>query len=262
VTEYVILQKIYGPRRQRCAQTLLQELRSSASGLEVEISLAGQTERGWARIDVKGTDEVVACNHLRQRFGIAPRAIEDLKSRSLVMGLAIEAGKVGYGLYVDVGFAQTPYVDALIPLHTLRSQIADGTKASTHTILETYCIVDNFPLTLRINRVDQTGKIEAEFSDRQISVFERWFEDGLDRVLAFGIPKKDIDEALTATQLKRDVVKVEQLGLFEHALLCKLGTEGVGVIARLGNSLRGIPLHAFSPIKARALSGSPKITQN
>jgi len=263
VTEYVILQKIYGSGRQRCAEALRQELRSFAAGLEVEMSLTGHTERGWARIEVRGDDEQVACNYLRERFGLAPESIEDIRSRSVVRGQAIDAGRVGYGLYVDVGFAQTMPVDALIPLHTLRSQFADGCKVSTHAILETYCITDNFPLSLRVSRVDQTGtKIEAEFSDEQISMFEHWFEDRLDRVLAFGIPRKEVDEALAATQLRRYVVEVEELGLFEHALLCKLGTDGVGVIARLGSSLRGIPLRVFSPFKARALAGSPKIILN
>ena len=260
MTEYVILQKIYGPRRQRCAETLRQNLKTITSGLETQVSLVGQTERGWSRVDVRGNDEEAAHNYLRQRFGEAPRTIEDLKSCSVVKGQAIDAGRVGYGLYVDVGLPQHPYVDALIPLHTLRSQIADGSKTSFRMILGTLGITDNFPLSLRLSRIDQTAnKIEAEFTDKQNSMFEQWVADGLDRVLTFGTPIADIQEALITTGLRRDIVRVEPLGLFEQSLLCKLGTEGAGVIGRLGRYLRGIPLSLFSPHRARALLGSPKI---
>ena len=260
MTEYLILQRIYGPRRQRCVETLRQNLRSMTVGLEAQISLVGQTERGWARVEVSGNDEEVAQNYLRQRLGVAPRTVEELKSRAAVKGQAIDTGRVGYGLYVDVGLTQHPYVDALIPLHTLRSQIADGSETSFQMILGTFGITDNFPLSLRLSKTEQTASsIEAEFTDQQISTFEQWVADGLDRVLAFGISATDIQEGITATGLRRDIVRVDPLGLFEQSLLCKLGTDGAGIIGRLGRYLRGIPLSLFSPRRAGVLLGSPKI---
>jgi len=260
VTKCVILQKLYGPRRKACAETLIRYLKSQASGLEVTVSLVGQTERGWAIAEITGSDERVAINYLRQRIGIAPATLDELESSPQVKGAAIDVGRIGYGLFVDVGLSHGPCMDAFIPLHTLRRQVADGARVSTRMILQTYCIYENFPLSLRLIKVDRTlGRIEAEFSDPQISIFESWFSDGLDRVLAFGVSEKDLEEALVATGLRRHVVKVEQLGLFEQSLQCRPGTEAPGVIARLGNSLRGVPLRAFSPHKARILSGSQKV---
>ncbi len=261
MTEYVILQKIYGPRRQRCTEAFRQNLRTMTAGLEAEVSLVGQTGRGWAKIEVSGDDEEVASNYLRQRFGMAPRTVEELKPYTIVKGQAIDTGKVGYGLYVDIGLAQRPYVDALVPLHILRSQVADGTKTSFHIILESLGMMNDFPLSLRVRRIDQiASRIEAEFADQQIATFEQWVTDGLDRVLAFGIPAMDIQEGIAKTGLRRDIVRVDSLGLFEQSLLCKLGTDGAGVIVRLGRYLRGIPLSLFSPRRAGALLGSAKVT--
>ena len=139
-------------------------------------------------------------------------------------------------------------VDVLIPLHILRSQLADGEKVSLRRILEAYNLVDNLPLSLRLTRVDiEAKKLEAELSDYQISVFERWVHDGLERILALGVPMEDCKEALKMASLERDVVGIESLGLFEHTFTCKLGTQAPGIIGRLGKYLQGIPLYAFLP---------------
>jgi hypothetical protein len=41
------------------------------------------------------------------------------------------------------------------------------------------------------------------------------------------------------------------LGLFEHALVCKLGTDAVGLISKVGRGLRNARFVVFSPRKIR-----------
>ncbi|MEM2094877.1 MAG: DUF2110 family protein [Candidatus Bathyarchaeia archaeon] len=258
MTRYVILQKLYGVRKKACADALAKYLRTQASELEVAVSLIGETKRGWAIVDIAGSDERVFAKYIGRKIGIAPTTFEELKPGIILRGKAVDVGKVGYGLFVDVGLDE--YIDAFISLYTLRRQLADGARVSARTILRTYCIVENFPMSIRLIKTDKaSGEMEAELSDQQISMFENWYTNGFERVLAFGISAADIDEALKKTGLKRYVVRLEQLGLFEHSILCKHGTEAPGIIARLGEKLPGIPLSAFSPSKAKALSGSPKI---
>jgi hypothetical protein len=254
VAEFIILRKIYGPRSKSCLETLQRYVDKLAEGLDVEIRVVGQTEKGWTKVRVEGSDEVVATNYICRVFGIAIDVIDLLKVPATLTGSVIDAGKVGFGLYVDVGISKPKYVDVFIPLRKLRCQLADGAKLSARKIIQTYGILDNFPLSVRIIRVDiKNNKVEGELSDLQISAFRSWFSDGLDRVFVFGVPLGEIEETVNRLNLIRDIVKIESFGLFEQALVCKLGTTAPGIIRRLGDSLREVPLHAFSPNKIRAL---------
>jgi len=248
VTEIILLRKLYALSAERCRLAFQRMLDSMVAGLEARIKILGQTERGWVKVEVQGEDEAVAINQLRRRFGLTPSSLEALKLPCILNGYAIDVGKVGYGIYVDVSLSTPNVVDALIPLHTLRAQLADGGKESMRRIAEVYGIVDNLPLSLRLTRVDTVARrLEAKLSDAQVSLFEGWVRDGLERVLAMGVPLEDAEEALRRSRLERDVVGIESLGLFEHSFLCKLGTQAPGIIGRLGKYLPGIPLHAYSP---------------
>ena len=248
MTEIILLRKLYGPSAERCRLAFQRMLDSMVAGLEARIKILGQVERGWVKIEVQGEDEAVAINQLHRRFGFAPSSLEALGLPCTLYGYSIDVGKFGYGIYVDVGLFSPYVVDALIPLHTLRAQLVDGGKKSVRRIAEAYGLVDNLPLSLRLTRVDAVARrLEAELSDAQISFFEGWAGDGLERVLAMGVLLEDAEEALRESRLGRDVVGIESLGLFEHSFLCKLGTQAPGIIGRLGKYLPGIPLHAFSP---------------
>jgi len=247
VTEIVLLCKLYGPLAERCGLIFQRTLDSMVTGLEARIRTLEKAGRGWIKVEVQGEDEAVAINQLRRNFGLAPSSLEALKMPCILDGYAVDVGKVGYGIYVDIGLS-SPVVDALVPLHILRAQLADGGKVSVRRIAEAYGLVDNLPLSLRLTRVDvKARRLEAELSDAQVGLFEGWVRDGLDRVLALGLPLEDAEEALRRSRLGRDVVEVESLGLFEHSFLCKLGTQAPGIIGKLGKYLPGIPLHVVSP---------------
>jgi len=248
VTEIILLRKLYGPSAEGCRLALQRTLDSMVVGLEARIKILGLVGRGWVKVGAQGEDEAVAINQLRRSFGLAPSSLEALKLPCTLCGNAIDMGKVGYGIYVDIGISSPSVVDALIPLHTLRAQLADGGKESVRRIAEVYGLVDNLPLSLRLTRVDVVSRrLEADLSDAQVTLFEGWVRDGLERVLALGLPLEDAEEALRRSRLERDVVGIESLGLFEHSFLCKLGTQAPGIIGRLGKYLPGIRVHALSP---------------
>jgi hypothetical protein len=80
---------------------------------------------------------------------LAPISFEKLRLSSELRGRIVDSGKVGYGLYVDIGVSSPEIVDALIPLHTLRKQLVEDKKLSIHKIIEAFCLYDNLPLKVK-----------------------------------------------------------------------------------------------------------------
>ncbi len=107
------------------------------------------------------------------------------------------------------------------------------------------------PLEVKIlGDVDvEMGIVEAELSELQFSQFFRWVRSNLDRLLVFGVPLSSVERAVKASRHFRDIIRIESLGLFEHAALCKLGTDAVGLIPKLGSLLPTAVLASFSPRK-------------
>ena len=249
--EIILSQKVYGPWHARCLDALQRLLHSEVSGLEAAVHVQGQTSRGWVKAVVKGEDEDVAVGQLSRRFSLAPMSLDALKPPCTVAGYAVDVGRVGYGIFVDVGLSSEPAADVLVPLHAFRAQLGDGEKLPMRRIAEAYCLTDNVPLRLRLTRADASSRrLEAQLSDEQIAVFEKLVGDGLEDVLALGIPLEDAREAVRASGLERDVIDVESVGLFEHFFVCKLGTQAAGIISRLGRQLPGALLYVFSPSRS------------
>jgi hypothetical protein len=53
-----------------------------------------------------------------------------------------------------------------------------------------------------------------------------------------GASKESVTLVLERTRLNRDVINVEELGLFVQALTCKLGTQAAGLIPVIGRYMR------------------------
>jgi hypothetical protein len=69
----------------------------------------------------------------------------------------------------------------------------------------------------------------------------------LDRLIIVRASADNIKLALKYGGLTRDIVDVEPLGFFEHAVLCKLGTDARGLIPRIGRNLKEATFAVFSP---------------
>jgi hypothetical protein len=250
----VLLEKLYGPEEVKAGYLLQRSLSRTASNLDGAVDFRGKTSRNWIQVDVHGSETTVLTNYLRQQYGIAAVSLDDVQEHDTRKGKIVDAGKVGYGVYVDIGVSTPESIDVLIPLHALRRQLADGVKLSTKQIIASFCLWANFPLDVRITKVDREKRdVEAVISDRQVAVFQDWLHLGLDRLIAYGASLDTLRQAVRRSGLSRDVIEVNPLGLMEHSILCKLGTAGPGVVNTLGRSLPGSPICVFHPKAIRPI---------
>jgi hypothetical protein len=252
-----LLEKVYGPKEANARQKLDEILSSFTSGLDAEIKFKSKNRRNWIQVEVSGSDITVAVNYLAKRFGLVSSST-DIRIPMTLKGKIVDSGTVGYGLYVDVGVSASDPLDALIPLYSLRSHLTEGRKLSLRRILDAFCLHDNFPVSVRLTKVDQgEKKIWVEPSEEQVDLFRVWRHTYLDRVVVLGAHREQIMIALTQSGVKRDIARVIELGFMEYALLCKLGTDAPGVIKVLGRYLSKVPLYPFSPRKINSIIDEP-----
>jgi len=250
-----VLEKLYGSGS---PEAFMRRYSEMLSGLEVELQLAGTTERGWIQLELTGEDETAAVNLLEREVGLAPATLERLQKFSVIRGRGVFSSRKGDELFVDIGVFSPKICDAKISADSLRAQLADGKQLSLNELIELYSLYDNMPLEVRIiqsNLGDDSGGVEAELSDRQIRLFSRWIRAHLDRLLVFGAFLKDVEQAAKFSGHARDVVRVESLGALEQAVICKLGTDAAGLIPKLGRYLESAVLVPFSPARIIEIVG-------
>ncbi len=221
---------------------LRNNLVKQAKGLNVESEFS--LERYWLQIRAKGEDSEAFLNLLKQEYGEPPVSRSKLEKWDVVNGFVTGAGRIGYGVYIDIGIQEPAPKDALYPLHRMRAQLADGEARSSREILDENALVDYVPLKMIVTELDGE-KISVELNDEARDRLVSWRKYPFDRVIVVGADKTQAETAVRAAGLQSDIVKVESLSLFVQSLLCKIGTDAPGVIAKIGNLLRGIGLSSY-----------------
>jgi len=251
-----LLEKIYGSFS---LETFEQVFSSLCKGLKIKLRVIGETNRGWIQIEVSGEDEIVALHFLEQKMGLAPVSVDNLKKFSVVRGRVVFSGKSKTELRVDIGVFSPEIYDAVLPLQRLQAQLADGKKLPLQRLVEFFCLCDNLPLKVKITQDFDVKKkwIEAELSEAQLSQITSWIRFSFDRLVVLGAFLSDVEGAVKMSRHFRDVIKIESLGLLEQAILCKLGTDAVGLIPKLGRFLPDAALVPFSSRKIRQLIDRP-----
>ena len=240
--EIVLLQKIYKvsiKEAEKFLKKILGDLDCSLTGLSV-------VENGWLRVQTSGRDERVAVRLLERECGLAPISVANVKRFSTFRGKVIFSGRSRTEAFVDVGAFSPKSVYAKVPLRTLQGQLVDGRKLALQRIEEMFVLLDNFPLEVRVVRVD-VETLEAELTERQVGIFGRWGGERFDRLIVLGVPIEGVIRAVERARLEGDVLGVESLGLLEHVVVCKLGTDAVGLVPRLGRWMPCGILGVFSP---------------
>ncbi len=251
-----LLEKVYGSFPPKTFETLFSSL---CKGLKVKLKVVGETNRGWIQIEVSGEDELVALHLIDREIGLAPVTLNNLKKFSVKRGRVVFSEKSKKQLYVDIGiFSPEPY-DAFIPLQRLQTQLADGKKISLQTMEALFCLYDNLPLKIKIMREVDTQKdcIEAELAESQLSQITSWIRSGFDRLIVLGAFCSDVERAMKLARHLRDIIKIESLGVLEHVVLCKLGTDAVGLIPKFGRFLQDAVFLPFSPKKILQITDRP-----
>lgn len=244
-----LLEKVYGPFSPEAFEPVFSSL---CKGLKVELRVVGKTNRGWVQVEISGEDEIAALHFIDREIGLAPVSLAKLKKFSVVRGRIAFSGESRSGLYVDIGVFSPETCDSVIPLQRLQAQLADGKKVPLKRLIELFCLYDNLPLKVKIvSGVNAQKKlVEAQLSEAQLSQTTRWISFHLDRLVVLGAPLSDVEHAVRASKHFRDVINIETLGLLEHVILCKLGTDALGLIPELG---RFLPNAAFAPLRPREI---------
>jgi hypothetical protein len=232
-------------------------LKLSLEGLDVEAKILGTVADRWVQIALSGEDEGVATNYIAKEIGFCPTNFGNIKKSSTLKGYVTSFEKSTEELAVDVGVSQPKTIHATIPLSHLQAQLVDGRKVALRKMGELFGFCENLPLNIKVTRVNEKeSRIEAELSARQIEKYRMWREALLDKLIVLSITLREVKDALEYAKLNRDIISVEPLGILEHALTCKLGTDAAGLIPKIGRLLKNAKFAVFNPRKIRAFLGS------
>ena len=235
-------------------------LKAILKGLDVRVDIAGMNSRGLVQVLVSGEDEHVALRYLTDKIGFCPVELEKVNMFSTFKGFIRDSGQDKSKLLVDIGVSIPENVDAVIPLNRLQAQLGDGRRMALVKLAELFGLRENVPLDVRVTNVDlQKRYVEAELSDKQQKQFFDWTRSMLDRLLIVGASYFEVKSTIRESQADRDVVKIESLGMFEHAVVCKLGTDAAGLIPKIGKRLQRAVFTVFNPRNIIKLLGSETI---
>jgi hypothetical protein len=225
-----------------------QSLKSEFKDLKVETKILGTTSLGWIQISISGQDETPSLHYLSDRFGFCPITLENINKFSTIEGRVAALRTDESVLRIDIGVFSPQIIDAAISLQRLQTQIGEGKKTPLKKITRLYGLCRNLPITVKILHIDNDeGYIEAELAESQQRRYIDWNESLLDRLLIMGASQDEIELTLERARLDRDVIDIEPLGMFEHAVVCKLGTDAAGLIPKIGKQLRGAFFSVFRP---------------
>lgn len=229
-------------------------LKSMLRGLKVETEISGTSESGQIQMTVSGEDEKAALSYLDAQVGLCPVILGNLERFSTVKGY-IKAFKEKE-LHVDIGILSPRIFDAVIPLQRLQAQLVDGKRMELGKIAQLFGLLQNLPLWVKaLSFNEEDPYVEAMLSERQLNLYKSWVESLLDRLVVLGASLNDVTRALKWTKCNRDVVEIESLGLFEHAIVCKLDTKARGLIPKIGKKLRRADMSVFDPTEILRLLG-------
>ena len=245
MTTLTLLAKISSGRQLR---QLDKSLTLAFEGLEVEAKILGVVAGRWAQLALTGEDEGVATSYVMKEIGVCPTSLEGLTEFSVLKGYVTNLAKSKVELSVDIGVFKPEIVHATVPLRCLQSQLVEERKVALKKIAELFGFCEDLPINIKVTRLNgEEIQVEAELSENQRSVYDNWRESLLDRLLVLGPTLQEVQRTLDHAKLHRDVIDVETLGLFEHALTCKLGTDATGLIPKIGRNLRNAKFAVFNP---------------
>jgi len=240
----VLASKIHGNHHH--LKLVEEYIKSSFKGLKVKIENVEATPNKWLQLTFSGEDEKAALSYLEKEISLCPVNIKNLQKFSSVRGYIISLGESRDEIHADIGVTFPKAAVATIPLQRLQAQLADGRKIALQKIVELYGFSENTPITIKITSLSE-NRVEAEMAEVQLATYKRWVKSLLDRLIVIGASQQEIRKALKDSKCQNDIVAIEPLGLFEHAIVCKLGTDAVGLIPKVGKHLPNTKLATFNP---------------
>ena len=245
MTELILLSRIYNSHQMKQIDLILSDL---IGDLNVDASIKGTLAGRWVQLDLSGEDEAVATKLLEREVGFCPVSLDNLKKFATLKGYVVNLEESTEELSLDIGVVQPKTIHAMIPLKHLQAHLGDEKKTTLKKMSELWGICENLPLNIKVLEVNsEKNRVEAELQAPQIRKLVLWKDSLLDRLLVIGASLQEVNSAVEQEGLSRDVIDVEALGMFEHALVCKLGTDAAGLIGRIGRRLRKAKFTVFNP---------------
>jgi len=224
-------------------------LKTQFEELDVEVKVLTNSANRWVQVSLSGEDEAIATSYINKQIGTCPTSLENAKNQPVLKGYISKVDLVKQELVVDVGIFEPTTIWATVSLASLQTQLMEGKKADLKKIAESYGFAERSPLSIK--PVSQEGDVlQAELSAGQVEKLHAWQQSLLDRLIILGASKETIESVLERTRLTRDVIDVEVLGMFEHALTCKLGTNAAGLVSVMGRYLRNSVFVVFNAKKS------------
>lgn len=223
-----------------------ENLKLTLDGLNIQLTFHEANSRGWVGATVSGEDEKVAMRYLEENVGFCPTSVEDIRRFSVLKGYLMDPAVSKNELKMDIGVSPTD-VEIVISLQKLQAQLCDGRKVALNKLIELFGFCKNLPLQVRVLQVDLSSRrVETELTNVQLKLYADWTRSFLDRLLIIGASYDEVDAALHAAGVYRDIVDLYSLGMFEHAVTCKFGTDAAGLIPKVGRVLRKSGLSVFN----------------
>jgi hypothetical protein len=227
-------------------------LKTQFAELDVDVEVLTNTANRWVRVELSGEDEAIATSYINKEIGTCPTSLENAKSCPVLRGSVFKVDLGKQELVVDVGIFEPRIVLATVSLACLQAQLLDGRKADLKKIAENYGLVERSPISIKPNSLpsEEAEGLEAELSVDQVEKLHAWQQSLLDKLIVLGASKETIENVLERTRLTRDIIDIETLGMFEHALTCKLGTNAAGIVGIVGRYLRNSVFVVFNAKKS------------
>ena len=237
-------------------------LRVEFENLDLDFNVLGAPVNKWVQVSLSGEDEVIATNYVNKEIGTCPVSIKRVEKFSVLKGYITKVDTVEDELTVDVGVFEPRIIQATIPLASLQTQLAGGKKFSLKQIAELFGFQVDLPLSVKVVDFDgrESGLLRAELSAAQLERIGLWRDSLLDRLIVLRATIGDIKSVLERTRLNRDVIEVERLGLFAHALTCKLGTDAAGLVPKLGRYMRSARFVVFNSKRLVGIIGEEALS--
>jgi len=219
MVETQLLIKIYGSKERatHSAEILIEnELKELEAAAEVSTS-----KDDWLTLKIEGEDAEFASNFLVQKYG-APTT--RTKNGSVHKGFIHKIEEDT--LEVDIGMLVT------IP----KSDLNFFGAGNAQQIASRFGMIRYLPVEIEMS---DAGELKARFTKKQADAFWELKKSKLDHVVANSVTKSELKAAIKKTKHGKDIYGIERLGLMEHMITCREGTDGPGIVAAIGKYLNG-----------------------
>jgi hypothetical protein len=221
-------------------------VRTLKGDLSSSVKLDGFSKSGWARINITGDDSEVVSELVARKLSQAQTELAKIESQGVYEGIV--TGETKDCVEVDIGIDTPRPLNVKIRVETLRAQLADGKPIGSNGIIRDYCLFPGSKASVRITRLERaSGVIEGWFADSHIERLSSWMTGNLYRIQIFDCYEQEVESAVKKSNIERDIVSIEPATLTAQSVVCKLGTDAVGLIPKLGSVLRKRELQPFIP---------------